>query len=893
MSDEENEDNEENYEIQRLQQEVDSWKAKYKTMELKKREHEIALNKIKTEINSLRSVDKLWKEASKTVFLNLKDVHAMFNAQMDQIMDGLTAVKVAGERVTSKVAYMKLIKKIIAQMQTRIVQQEENIMSLKSRIRALTIELDDKTKKVERLSQGIEEEVERLTKPMRDKLADTMVLLMKEKAARAQERRDLADLWPEDHLMPTLLMKYRALTDEERERRVKYTIEQNASLALSLEVRANVIESTMWEIKYDDYGRPFYEHKKTGETSQDPPEIMSYKPPAGRDEMGNIILTEENDSNNWNVFTDYKGQVCFKHKATNEISYIPPFVYQHIPPSKSTDQIVCESAKFVVEYIKEKISKHIEIKKKRKQEMENPLTAEERKKKEKADRNRSADEIAALGPELTEAGEPIDLSLYQYDIETVEMLASYANADGDGPNSKKNEDKEMDVIRAEQRAFLKDNDVRKFKEDLYEDPLLKELDLAELTVEKLRGMVESLASKEEHLEKKLDRTRLNLRDFSFLLSEKVRESESQQFDEYKEKRENEEKERREQLKQSRIDRLQQIQEAREALVKEKEEHEKKVVEQAVEMEQKKQQDLEELRKREQEANFIADIAAKDGKVEDIIRPGGEADEKLETVSIRSKAEESVVSNGEKSSASSVRSKSTLKTATSGGQIASVAENDGDEEEKSATTAILPYDERDLALQQEAIALQNALDSEDDGIKFVDEDLRKELFGDSGVILFGDLKIHADQYYDISDSLLQLCTNLSNFAMFCGFNNLNMNNYPYDSNSNYSMMVDEIGHGNVNDNATSSASEKDKSDDEWLSAHFFLTCSKQQIDQFQTLKTKVYDSKIGYLPIGPLHPAQISFVNRQGDSITRNMVRRCCFNFCSFLTYVFRIMLTLH
>ena len=39
---------------------------------------------------------------------------------------------------------------------------------------------------VNRLSQGIEEEVERLMKPMRAKLADSMLLIMKEKASRAQ-----------------------------------------------------------------------------------------------------------------------------------------------------------------------------------------------------------------------------------------------------------------------------------------------------------------------------------------------------------------------------------------------------------------------------------------------------------------------------------------------------------------------------------------------------------------------------------------------------------------------------------------------------------------------------------------------------------------------------------
>lgn len=36
---------------------------------------------------------------------------------------------------------------------------------------------------------------------------------------------------------------------------------------------------------------------------------MSYKPPPGRDEMGNLLANDKNDINNWTLFTDSKGQV--------------------------------------------------------------------------------------------------------------------------------------------------------------------------------------------------------------------------------------------------------------------------------------------------------------------------------------------------------------------------------------------------------------------------------------------------------------------------------------------------------------------------------------------------------------------------------------------------------
>ena len=85
--------------IAKLEEEVESWKAKYKALEIKKRESDLSLNKIKTEINSLRSMDKLWKDAAKTVYLNLKDTKALYDAQIDQIIDGMTAVDKTSVRI--------------------------------------------------------------------------------------------------------------------------------------------------------------------------------------------------------------------------------------------------------------------------------------------------------------------------------------------------------------------------------------------------------------------------------------------------------------------------------------------------------------------------------------------------------------------------------------------------------------------------------------------------------------------------------------------------------------------------------------------------------------------------------------------------------------------------
>ena len=389
MADEEDEeDNMKDLEIQDLKDEIAGWNKKYKTLETKKRESDVALNKIKTEINSLRSVDKNWKESAKAVHHALTNIKQQFDIQADQIVDGMSGISKAGARVTEKVPYMIVIKKKIAEYQAKIKLMDSTIMDLTNKIARQDKTIEEKSAKIRKLSAGIDEEVARLCKPIRQKLAETMMLVMKEKAERAQERREIADLWPDKHLLPSLLMRYRALTDEERNRRIEVSREINASFALSVEIRANVAESKSWDLQYDDYGRPFYQHKVTGETSEEEPPILKYKPPPGREENGNVEDTEENDITNWKISTDSRGTVFYQHKETGEITYVPPNAYTRIPPGRSKETIVSEAAAIVLNYIKNKILKHISKMKRLKEELENPMTPDEKVKKEKEDRNK-------------------------------------------------------------------------------------------------------------------------------------------------------------------------------------------------------------------------------------------------------------------------------------------------------------------------------------------------------------------------------------------------------------------------------------------------------------------------------------------------------------------------
>merc|ERR1711871_710085 len=232
------------------------------------------------------------------------------------------------------------------------------MMKANAQIRNLTTQLEDATYRVNRLSSGIDAEVERLVKPMRDKMADAMVQVMREKAGRAQERKEFADQWPEGYLMPTLLMQHRCLDPDERARRVKQYQDKNANIALTLEIRKNVSESKKWEMKYDDYGREFYEHMDTKETSEEKPAIIDYKPPPGRDEQGQAVLDVEKISL-WALKADGRGKVYFEHKKTGEIRYDDPAAYPIIPKGKDKDILTAEAAELVLLTIRSKIQKHI------------------------------------------------------------------------------------------------------------------------------------------------------------------------------------------------------------------------------------------------------------------------------------------------------------------------------------------------------------------------------------------------------------------------------------------------------------------------------------------------------------------------------------------------------
>jgi len=533
----------------------------------------LTMNKVKTESASLSKQDKAWKESAKVVFHTLNNVKANLDAQMNQIMDGLDGCEKVGRRCHFFVPKIKTAQDMYAEMQKKIKASDDLLSKAHNEIRTLQAQLSEQTTKVNRLSDGVDEEVERLCKPMRERMGDAMMMVMKEKGARSQERRELADMWPEGHLMPTLLMQYRSLSKEEKVRRVNAFNAGNANRALGAEIRANMIEKTKWDLKYDDYGRPFYEHSDTGATSEEIPAIVSYKPPEGRDELGNVVL-DLVKMNEWKIHATGKGEVYWKNIKTGEETFDSPNAYPQIPKGKSKAKLASEAAEVVLGYVKGKIIRHMNVIKRekrrlRKQKMDDIKRKEEEAKlaaelasqegaaevkdgqkppeasKAPASRPTTKGDARTVDSTQTAEAEDLedigeddgkeeedpdddgllddDLSKYLYDIETIEMIA-------DRNRLTEKVEPTPEQMRDRNQQFLIGSDIRKFDMEFNDGPSLLSNNPDDLDIPALRVVVDKLTLREEVLDKRLVKTRRNINDFSYILLERVQKEDRERVE---------------------------------------------------------------------------------------------------------------------------------------------------------------------------------------------------------------------------------------------------------------------------------------------------------------------------------------------------------------------------
>lgn len=835
----------------------------------------LGLNKTKTENNAFSKQDKAWKESAKVVFKSMNNVNSQLNAQMDQIMDGLSGCSKASRRCHFFVPKIKEAQDQYSGMQERVKGQEEVLMRANADIRRLTTELEDATYRVNRLSAGIDAEVERLVKPMRDKMADAMVRVMKEKAGRAQERKEFADQWPEGNLMPTLLMQNRCLEPEERARRIKKYHDKNANIALTLEIQKNVSESTKWEMKYDDYGREFYEHIDTKETSEEKPAIIDYKPPPGRDEKGQAVVDVEKMSL-WDLKADGKGRIYFEHKKTGEIQHEDPSAYPIIPKGKDKDTLAAEAAEMVLLTIRAKIQKHIRKKQKEKivvERKQRVLGAREdfakvceQIKKDKPDLLGKYEDLtewmeaeeamtdALRAVEKEEEKEKIeeegkrkagtleddadddpndDLSSYQLDIETVEMMAAkFAPPQKVEPTPQEK--------RAKMFAFAEGDEVRKFNPDDYMGPSLLDTTPDDLSLDELRDVLETLALREEKHEKALKIVRDNINDFSYILLDRYRAADLAKLQAERERRE---AERREKLKYER----------RKAKKEAKLRAREKAAEEAEMAAKLAELNLSSVISQELDgeggpgAGEGKDGEDGDGGADGDAEAGGEGQPK-EQLDESADEKPGVDSKDEKGGA---EEKKEEKDGGGGGAEGKGDKKDGDEDAKVgdvddktvggdhsiAGDSLRSLYTEDMSDDEDHEQLDNADDVEGDSLA------GGVVVDDPDILIYGDISIK-EPSETFEEHIVQTSRNLINFAVFCGYTNMHIEEAPEEANLEFSLRPEAIG-------------ETFEGDDQWLTSSFFVSVSKDRVDAIKELVSMVYDPDLGLLNSSPLASTRLT------------------------------------
>lgn len=193
-----------------VNEELKALKIKYKKLELQKKESEQSGNKGLGELKSLRDQCKQWVKAAANVYSNLFTTTTQVEANIDLINDKCNiGISKAEKTIQQTIKDISRVKEIVINQQDLIQQHVEDIALKTKLINDMSTSLREALQKLKDIEEDNENSVEKLNAPMREKVTEVMFMMMKEKVLRAQEKRELSDLWPVGHLMPTVLMKYR------------------------------------------------------------------------------------------------------------------------------------------------------------------------------------------------------------------------------------------------------------------------------------------------------------------------------------------------------------------------------------------------------------------------------------------------------------------------------------------------------------------------------------------------------------------------------------------------------------------------------------------------------------------------------------------------------------
>jgi len=242
--------------------------------ETKRRELDVRLNEARADANAQRELLTNWTVSARIVASSVASCSSSIDAacgimlsQSERVSKQSDSLGRSALRIRRSILSIKTLREALSAAEARNNQ-------LNSKVSELDKTLDKAQKELANLRGSLASAVEAEVKPMRAEVSKARDTLSRERLARVVERRQLAALWPPDHLAPVALRRHMIMDTDVRNQLLCSALTAAADSEIKREIRRRVAAASRWSQTTDDYGRKYFVHADTGEAAWDPPPTM-------------------------------------------------------------------------------------------------------------------------------------------------------------------------------------------------------------------------------------------------------------------------------------------------------------------------------------------------------------------------------------------------------------------------------------------------------------------------------------------------------------------------------------------------------------------------------------------------------------------------------------------
>lgn len=172
----------EELDVHTINKQLQLLRIKYSQLELKKKESDLGINKDLTELKSLRSIGKQWKDAAEVISSSTSKVTTRLDAEIDAINNKfISGVDEAEDAIDRSIKCLKRVNKVVLQQQKLIKSQQKELEEKTNRISEVGHALKTCQKELNLITDNTQAVADKICAPMREKVTETMFLIMKEK----------------------------------------------------------------------------------------------------------------------------------------------------------------------------------------------------------------------------------------------------------------------------------------------------------------------------------------------------------------------------------------------------------------------------------------------------------------------------------------------------------------------------------------------------------------------------------------------------------------------------------------------------------------------------------------------------------------------------------------